>query len=159
VKAELGTTSTSWSQHHFVAIGNPSGKGAKLHVVAASNNRDQCFAISRIACSRHAYILLFFAHIPSVVNHTINATPPERLQHYCGCGGLSPSKLRTKHYKLKYETLYISGVFIKFSISNPLAQTQRPPIEDFLATVLLYTKFFCNDGHFYCHLLLKQSSW
>jgi len=23
VKAELGTTSTSWSQHHFVAIGNP----------------------------------------------------------------------------------------------------------------------------------------
>jgi len=23
VKAELGTTITSWSQHHFVAIGNP----------------------------------------------------------------------------------------------------------------------------------------
>jgi len=23
VKAELGTTSTSWSQHHFLAIGNP----------------------------------------------------------------------------------------------------------------------------------------
>jgi len=23
VKAELGTTSTSWSQHHFVAIRNP----------------------------------------------------------------------------------------------------------------------------------------
>jgi len=40
VKAELGTTSTSWSQHHFVAIGNPSGMRAKLHTVAASNNRD-----------------------------------------------------------------------------------------------------------------------
>jgi len=26
-------------------------------------------------------IVLFFTHIPFVVNHTINATPPERLQH------------------------------------------------------------------------------
>ena len=37
---------------------------------------------SIITCSHHAYIFLFFAHIPFVVNHTINATPPERLQHY-----------------------------------------------------------------------------
>jgi len=28
------------------------------------------------------YILLFFAHIPFVVNHTFNATPPERLQQH-----------------------------------------------------------------------------
>jgi len=27
-----------------------------------------------IACSRHVYILLFFTHIPFVVNHTFNAT-------------------------------------------------------------------------------------
>jgi len=26
-------------------------------------------------------MMLFFAHIPFVVNHTINATPPKRLQH------------------------------------------------------------------------------
>jgi len=32
VKAELGTTSTSWSQHHFVVIGNP-----KWHVRKASH--------------------------------------------------------------------------------------------------------------------------
>jgi len=32
VKAELGTTSTSWSQHHFVAIGNP-----ERHVRKASH--------------------------------------------------------------------------------------------------------------------------
>jgi len=32
VKAELGTTSTSWSQHHFVAIGNP-----EQHVRKASH--------------------------------------------------------------------------------------------------------------------------
>ena len=35
---------------------------------------------SIITCSRHIYVLLFFAHIPFVVNHTFNATPPERLQ-------------------------------------------------------------------------------
>jgi len=39
VKDELGTTSTSWSQHHFVAIGSPRAKCAKLRTVAASNNR------------------------------------------------------------------------------------------------------------------------
>jgi len=37
---------------------------------------------SIIACSRHLYILLFFAHIPCVVNHTINTTPTERLQQH-----------------------------------------------------------------------------
>jgi len=26
--------------------------------------------------------VLFFTHIPFVVNHTFHATPPERLQHY-----------------------------------------------------------------------------
>jgi len=37
---------------------------------------------SIIACSRHIHVFLFFAHIPFVVNHTINATPPERSQQY-----------------------------------------------------------------------------
>jgi len=36
--------------------------------------------ISIVACSRHIYIVLLFTHTPFVVNHTINATPPERLQ-------------------------------------------------------------------------------
>jgi len=40
--------------------------------------RDQ----SIIACSRHACIFSFFAHFPFVVNHTINATPPWRLQQH-----------------------------------------------------------------------------
>jgi len=35
-----------------------------------------------IACSRHAYIVFFFARILFVVNHTINATPQKRLQQY-----------------------------------------------------------------------------
>ena len=37
---------------------------------------------SSITCSRHIYVVLFFAHIPFVVYHAINATPTERLQHY-----------------------------------------------------------------------------
>ena len=58
----------------------PSGMCAKLRTVAASNNRDHptrslCYCLF----APHTYIL-FFAHIPLVVNHTINATPPERLQ-------------------------------------------------------------------------------
>jgi len=36
---------------------------------------------SIIACSRHIYTVLFFAHIPFVVNHAFSATPTERLQH------------------------------------------------------------------------------
>jgi len=59
-----------------------SGICAKLRTMAASNNRDHASQSVIVACSRHAYILLFFAHILFVVNHTINATPPERLQHY-----------------------------------------------------------------------------
>jgi len=30
----------------------------------------------------HVFMVLFFTHIPFVVNRTINATPPERLQHW-----------------------------------------------------------------------------
>ena len=30
----------------------------------------------------HVCMVLFFTHIPFMMNHTINATPPERLQHY-----------------------------------------------------------------------------
>jgi len=89
-----------------VAIGNP-----ERHVRKASHhgNKQQyrsCVAISLrmlvvmfnrshvsigrasthsiIACSHHIYVLLFFAHIPFVVKHTINATPPERLQQALG---------------------------------------------------------------------------
>jgi len=37
---------------------------------------------SVIAFSCHAYMVLFFAHIPFVVNRAFSATPAERLQHY-----------------------------------------------------------------------------
>jgi len=84
----------------------PSGMCAKLRTVAASNNRDHARNLSfrtlvvafnrshvnicRATTSQSLLLLLarathimvlFFTHIPFVVNHTIYATPPERLQH------------------------------------------------------------------------------
>jgi len=84
----------------------PSDMRAKLRTVAASNNGDHARNLSSrtlvimfnrshvnigrastlqsllllLARATHVMVL-FFTHIPFVVNHTINATPPERLQH------------------------------------------------------------------------------
>ena len=35
---------------------------------------------SIISCSHHIYMVVFFPHIPFVVNHRINATPTKKLQ-------------------------------------------------------------------------------
>ena len=81
VKASHGPTSTSWSQHHFVAIGKSRAAYAQsFTLLKQATIGFTCNDHSIIACSRHAYILSFFAHIPFMVNHTFNATPPERLQ-------------------------------------------------------------------------------
>ena len=82
VKAELGKTSTSWSQHHFISIGKSRAACAQSFGLWLQATRVHACDHSIIACSRHIYILLYFAHILFVVNHTINATPPESLQHY-----------------------------------------------------------------------------
>ena len=69
--------------------GSPSGKCAKLRTVAASNNRDHTpWSLCYCLFAPHMCIwVLFFAHIPFVVNCTFNATPTERLQqhfhHWC----------------------------------------------------------------------------
>ena len=61
----------------------PSGICAKLRNVAASNNRDHASQSLLLLLARATYIMvLFFTHIPFVVNHTINATPAERLQQH-----------------------------------------------------------------------------
>jgi len=65
-----------------LAIGNPSGMCAKLRTVAARNNRDHPTRSLYYCLFAPHTIFLFFAHIPFVVNQTINATPPERLQQY-----------------------------------------------------------------------------
>jgi len=61
----------------------PSGMCAKLRTVAASNNRDHAPQSLLLLLARTTYIMvLFFTHIPFVVNHTINATALERLQQH-----------------------------------------------------------------------------
>jgi len=60
----------------------PSGICAKLRTVAASNNRVHMpWSLCYCLFAPHVCMVLFFTHIPFVVNHTINATPPETLQH------------------------------------------------------------------------------
>ena len=57
VKAELGTTFTSWSQHHFVAIGNPERHMPKASHRGSKQQWRSCVAISRIiSFLLHAYI-------------------------------------------------------------------------------------------------------
>jgi len=80
-------TSNAWISalfKNFILLRSesPSGMCAKLRTVAASNNRDHPTR-SLCYCLFAPCTFLFFAHIPFVVNHTINATPPERLhQHH-----------------------------------------------------------------------------
>jgi len=66
-----------------VAIGNP-----ERHVRNASHRGSKqqyrsCSQSHLLLLARATYIMvLFFTHIPFVVNHTINTTPPERLQQH-----------------------------------------------------------------------------
>ena len=106
---EHSTTSTSWSQHHFVAIGKAQAACAQSfalwqqptteftchdhspRTLVITFNSSQV-SIGRACTPRSLYywlftpriyiVVIFFAHIPFVVNHTINTTPPERLQQY-----------------------------------------------------------------------------
>ena len=59
----------------------PSGICAKLRTVAASNNRVHMpWSLYYCLFVPHICMVLFFTHIPFMVNHTFNATLPERLQ-------------------------------------------------------------------------------
>ena len=61
----------------------PSGICAKLRTVAASNNRVHMpWSLCYCLFAPHVCMVLFFTHIPFVLNHTINATLPERLEQY-----------------------------------------------------------------------------
>ena len=77
-----------WTRHDlYILVTAPFCCDRKAQAACAQSfapwQQATMLAISlTIACSRHAYIFLFFAHIQFVVNHTINAKPLERLQQY-----------------------------------------------------------------------------
>jgi len=66
-----------------------SGKCAKLHTVAANNNRSPDeITLLLLVCITYTCVL-FFAHIPFVVNRAFTAMPIERLQQYDICSQFS----------------------------------------------------------------------
>jgi len=87
--AELRTVAASNNRDHPTrslslsplasTINCSPGSQALLEVT----HQDHSSGFTLLMLVRATYIMvLFFTHIPFVVNHTINATPPERLQHY-----------------------------------------------------------------------------
>ena len=52
--------------------------GSQVNIGRASTPRSLFYCLF----APHICMVSFFTHIPFVVNHTINASPPERLQHY-----------------------------------------------------------------------------
>jgi len=105
----------------------PSGMRAKLRTVAASNNRDHARNLSSrtlvnkfnrshvnigrattsqsllLLRARATYMMvLFFTHIPFVVNHTFNAIPPARLQHYYYQSNLHQARWQPKSAGLRH---------------------------------------------------------
>ena len=84
---------------------------AKLRTVAASNNRVLFFHVmpwSLYYCLfvPHICMVLFFTHSPFMMNHTFNATPPVRLQHYCIAQ--SPTKKICFYYRILLLALHIA---------------------------------------------------
>jgi len=67
---------------HTVAIGKPERHVRKAsHCGSKQQQRSPDDEITLLLLVRATYIrVLFFAHIPFVVNRTFNATPTERLQ-------------------------------------------------------------------------------
>jgi len=72
----------------------PSSMYARLCTVAASNNRVHALRLLYYCLFTPCiYILLFFTHIPFVVNHIFNTTPPDKLQQYV--------TYMAEHYRLR----------------------------------------------------------
>ena len=61
----------------FVAIGNPERHVRKASHRGSKQQQRSCSQSLLLLLARPTYIMvLFFTHIPFVVNHTINARPP-----------------------------------------------------------------------------------
>jgi len=75
------TTDAGATRAYSVAIGNPEWHMRKASHRGSKQQQRSCSQSLLLLLARATYIMvLFFAHRPFVVNRTINATPPERLQ-------------------------------------------------------------------------------
>jgi len=76
VKSAPGTTFTSWSQHLFVVIGKPERQVRKASHCGSKQQYRIPDEITLLLFVRAAYIwVLFFAHIPFVVNCIFKTMP------------------------------------------------------------------------------------
>ena len=76
-------TTEKWPKKSSVAIGNPERQVRKPSYHGSKQQQRSCSQSLLLLLARATYIMvLFFTHIPFVVNHTINATTPERLQQH-----------------------------------------------------------------------------
>jgi len=83
VKVTHSMTYTSCSQHHFAVIEKVRGACVQSFTLWQQTTIEiMRHNHSTIACPCHIYVVLFFTHIPFVVNHTFNTTSAERLQQY-----------------------------------------------------------------------------
>jgi len=105
---------------------------AKLRTVAVSNNRDHARNLSYYCLlAPHICMVLFFTLIPFVVNHTINATPPERLQQYNRClhmTNLERRKTLWQHLLLFVclVCIYCTQIFFFLLHKSNTGETQTP---------------------------------
>ena len=76
----IGSFANPW--HELLRSEIPSGICAKLRTVAASSNRIHMpWSLYYCLSAPHICMVLFFTLIPFVVNHTFNATSPERFNN------------------------------------------------------------------------------
>jgi len=72
--------------------------------------------------ARATYIIvLFFTHIPFVVNHAINATPPERLQQYTHNSNNQVQQAKCEDSANIYETERTNAQFHDYEIRDSLS--------------------------------------
>ena len=92
----------------IVAIGNPERHVRKASHRGSKQQQRSCSQSLLLLFARATYMMvLFFTHILFVVNHTINATPPERLQHHEDMTVNKFSLPTTKHF-IKGESVTFS---------------------------------------------------
>jgi len=80
VKVVPGTTLASWSKHHFVVIGKAEQLVRKPAHCGTKQQQRSHIVLSLFLLVRATWVL-FFTHVPFVVNHTFSTTLTERLQY------------------------------------------------------------------------------
>jgi len=117
---------------------------AKLRTVAASNNKDHAPQSLLLLLARATYIMvLFFTHIPFVVNHTINATPPERLQQCYTFSGKQDIK-----YNFSNGFLVLSALYQGFGTEQYILTTKAYCLYLFKSELrnVSYARLFINGN-------------